>query len=164
MLRLSKLTDYAVVVMVHLESCGGVTTSPSLAHETGIPEPTVAKVLKALSGAGLVVSQRGPRGGYRLAGDLAHVPVTRVIAAIDGPISLTACVDGAVGGCEAQGLCPVRGRWDAVNTAIRTALTHITLADMCPPRPASLVPDPHPPSSHPPDSHPTSHAASEAAE
>ena len=160
MLRLSKLTDYAVVVMVHLESFGGVTTSPSLAHETGIPEPTVAKVLKALSGAGLVVSQRGPRGGYRLASDLAHVPVARVIAAIDGPISLTACVDGAVGGCEAQGLCPVRGRWDAVNAAIRTALTHITLADMRPqPRPAAFAPGPLPPNSHP-----TLRAASEAAE
>ncbi|WP_428392117.1 SUF system Fe-S cluster assembly regulator [Lichenicoccus sp.] len=155
MLRLSKLTDYAVVVMVHLESCGGVTTSPSLALETGIPEPTVAKVLKALSGAGLVVSQRGPRGGYRLASDLAQVPVARVIAAIDGPISLTACVDGAVGGCEAQGLCPVRGRWDAVNAAIRTALTHITLADMRPqPRPAAFVPDPRP----------TARVASEVAE
>ncbi len=132
MLRLSKLTDYAVVVLVRLESRGGVSTSPSLAQETGIPEPTVAKVLKALSAAGLVASQRGARGGYRLAAMLEQIPVERVITAIDGPIALAACVDGAVGGCEAQGLCPVRGRWDPVNAAIRAALTRITLAEMRP--------------------------------
>ena len=153
MLRLSKLTDYAVVVLVHLETSDGVTTSPCLAQETGVPEPTVAKVLKALAGDGLVVSQRGARGGYRLARALEEIPVARVIAAIDGPISLTACVDGAVGGCEAQGLCPVRGRWDPVNEAIRAALTRITLADMR----AEAVSPFHP-------IHPVSHSAPAAAE
>ena len=132
MLRLSKLTDYAVVVLVRLEASHGVTTSPCVADETGIPEPTVAKVLKALAAANLVVSPRGARGGYRLAQPLQAIPVARVIAAIDGPISLAACVDGAVGGCEAQGTCQMRGRWDPVNEAIRSALTRITLADMRP--------------------------------
>ncbi len=130
MLRLSKLTDYAVVVLVRLESSAGVTTSPCLAQDTGIPEPTVAKVLKALAAAGLVSSQRGARGGYRLALALPQISVARVIAAIDGPITLAACVDGAVGRCEAQACCTVRGRWDPVNEAIRAALTRITLADM----------------------------------
>lgn len=130
MLRLSKLTDYAVVVLVRLSQHDAVTTSPTLAQATGVPEPTVAKVLKALGAAGLVVSQRGARGGYRLARPLSLIPVATVITAIDGPISLTACVDGATGGCEAQGSCPIRGRWDPVNDAIRTALTGITLDQM----------------------------------
>lgn len=127
MLRLSKLTDYAVVVLVRLSHHDTVTTSPTLALATGVPEPTVAKVLKALCAAGLVASQRGARGGYRLARPLSTIPVASVITAIDGPISLTACVDGATGGCEAQGLCPIQGRWDPVNDAIREALTTITL-------------------------------------
>ena len=139
MLRLSKLTDYAVVVLVRLELADGLATSPSIAQDTGIPEPTVSKVLKALAAAGLVVSQRGPRGGYRLVAALEQIPVARVIAAIDGPISLTACVDGAVGGCDAQGSCPVRGRWDPVNAAIRDALTRITLAEMRAPVPADFI-------------------------
>jgi len=130
MLRLSKLTDYAVVVLVKLSRHDGVATSPALAQATGVPEPTVAKVLKALASAGLVVSQRGARGGYKLARPLAAIPVASVITAIDGPISLTACVDGATSGCEALNLCPVRGRWDAVNDAIRHALTSITLDQM----------------------------------
>ena len=133
MLKLSKLTDYAVVVLVRL-SCGdgaagaGVQTSPGIAQATGVPEPTVAKVLKALAGGGLVASQRGARGGYRLVRTLAEIPVADVIAAIDGPIALTACVEG--GCCEAESFCSMAGRWDPVNAAIRDALSAISLADM----------------------------------
>ena len=130
MLRLSKLTDYAVVVLVRLAGAPGVQTSPGIATATGIPEPTVAKVLKALAAGSLVASQRGAHGGYRLLRSLSAIPIADVITAIDGPIALTACVDGAVSGCESQGLCPMRGRWDPVNEAIYQALTSISLADM----------------------------------
>ncbi len=134
MLRLSKLTDYAVVVLVRLSGSEGVQTSPCIAAAIGIPEPTVAKVLKALAGSGLVASQRGAHGGYRLMRPLGAIPIADVIAAIDGPIALTACVDGGAG-CEAEWICPVRGRWDPVNEAIQQALSAITLADMqAPPR------------------------------
>ena len=152
MLRLSKLTDYAVVVLVRLSREQGVQTSPGIAATTGIPEPTVAKVLKTLAAGGLVASQRGARGGYRLLRPLADIPVADVIAAIDGPIALAACVDGSMTECESQGLCPVRGRWDPVNDAIHQALSAITLADMqaaaiprafrVPPRPAGALTGP----------------------
>ena len=140
MLRLSKLTDYAVVVLTRLARDGATPSGPvqtalSLAVDTGIAEPTVAKVLKILAQAGLVEGVRGPRGGYRLARPLAAVPLSEIIVAIDGPIALTACVDGGMGGCEAEAICPVRGRWDPVNDAIRRALSGITLADLTPPSP-----------------------------
>lgn len=135
-MRLSKLTDYAVVVLSRLEAEGGVQTAPGLAVSTGIAEPTVAKVLKILGHAGLVEGLRGARGGYRLARPLSAMPLSEVIVAIDGPIALTACVDGATGTCEAEAVCPVRGRWDPVNEAIRAALSTITLADLAAPRAA----------------------------
>lgn len=143
MLRLSKLTDYAVVVLIRLAEGerGGaddpVQTSPGIASATGVPEPTVAKVLKALGGDGLVLSQRGARGGYRLARPLDAISISDVIRAVDGPIALTACVDGGAGGCDVEGLCAVKGRWDLVNEAIRGALNKITLAEM---RAASIPP------------------------
>lgn len=130
MLRLSKLTDYAVVVLVRLAGEPGVQTSPGIAAATGIPEPTVAKVLKILAVNGLVSSQRGARGGYRAVRALADIPISDVIAAIDGPIALTACVDGSIAECESQALCPMKGRWDPVNEAIQQALAAISLADM----------------------------------
>ena len=129
-LRLSKLTDYAVVVLVRLGRTDNVQTSPGIAAATGIPEPTVAKVLKILAASGLVSSQRGARGGYRAVRALTDIPVSDVIAAIDGPIALTACVEGSAGECESQGLCPMRGRWDPVNDAIQRAMAAISLADM----------------------------------
>jgi FeS assembly SUF system regulator len=137
-LRLSKLTDYAVVVMARLAlegagPAGQVQTAPGLAAATGIAEPTVAKVLKLLGGAGLVEGVRGARGGYRLTRPLPAVPLSEVIVAVDGPIALTACVDGGFGLCEAEGVCAVRGRWDPVNDAIRRALSGITVADLAGP-------------------------------
>jgi FeS assembly SUF system regulator len=140
MLRLSKLADYAVVVLIRLADGertaartgldGAVQTSPCIAAATGVPEPTVAKVLKALTCADLVVSQRGARGGYRLARSLAQISVTDVIVAVDGPIALTACVEGGAGGCEVQGVCAMKGRWEPVNDAVREALSAISLEDM----------------------------------
>ncbi len=138
MLRLSKLTDYAVVVLSRLDQDGAVPggqvqTAPGLALSTGMAEPTVAKVLKILGQAGLVEGVRGARGGYRLARSLDTVSLSQVIVAFDGPIALTACVDGNVNACETEGHCPVRGRWDPVNDAIRHALSGITVADLITP-------------------------------
>ncbi len=144
MLRLSKMTDYAVVVLARLDDAedGAVLTAPGLAGATGLGEPTVAKVLKILSHAGLVEGRRGATGGYRLARPLAAIPLTDVIAAIDGPIALTACVDNAAGFCDAEARCPVRGRWDPVNEAIRRALSGISIADLA--GVPAFVPHPEP--------------------
>ncbi len=139
MLRLSKLADYAVVVLVRLAAGEPCQTSPGVAAITGLPEPTVAKVLKALAAGGLVTSQRGARGGYRLARPLSAIPVADVITAIDGPVHITACVEGSHANCEAEHACPCRGQWDPVNHAVMQALSSITLADMASaaPRPRS---------------------------
>ena len=66
---------------------------------------------------------------YDATATLAAIPVADVVAAIDGPIALTECVDTA-GRCETEALCPVRGRWNPVNAAVRNALAMISLADM----------------------------------
>jgi FeS assembly SUF system regulator len=141
-LRLSKLTDYAVVVLTRLEEAedGAVMTAPGLAAATGLAEPTVSKVLKILSHAGLVEGRRGAAGGYRLTRRIAEMPLTDVITAIDGPIALTACVDNSFGLCDAEATCPVRGRWDPVNDAIRRALSGISIADLA--RVPAVVPHP----------------------
>jgi FeS assembly SUF system regulator len=145
MLRLSKLTDYAVVVLVRLSEESGIQTSGGIAGTTGVPEPTVAKVLKIMTTAGLVLSQRGARGGYRLARPLATISIAEVIIAIDGPIALTACVEHSAMVCDSSSLCPVKGRWDPVNSAIQDALSAISLADMRPshffPLPAHHLPE-----------------------
>lgn len=129
MLRLSKLADYATVLLVQLGQQDTLVTATALAAATGVPEPTVAKLLKGLAADGLVASHRGARGGYRLARSLSEISIAAVITSVDGPIALTACVDGRI--CEAKPLCALSsGQWDIVNNAIRSTLESINLADM----------------------------------
>jgi FeS assembly SUF system regulator len=131
MLRLSKMNDYAVVVLAHMAAHGDQrANAPEIADATGLPASTVSQVLKKLAHAGLVVSHRGAHGGYLLGRAPSEISVVELVEALEGPVALTACVDGAEGGCGVQTRCPIRGSWDRVNAAIREALESVTLADM----------------------------------
>lgn len=131
MIRLSKLTDYAIVVMSEMaRRMGTVHTVSQLAERTGVPAPTVAKLMKALAPAGLMTSHRGAAGGYALARPAESITVADIVVALDGPIALTACVEGAGEECGVERLCPMRGGWEKINRAIRNALEQVTLADM----------------------------------
>lgn len=132
MIRLGKLTDYAVVVLTQLsqEGEGAAKSAPQLAEKTGIPEPTVSKVLKTLAREKLVESVRGAAGGYRLSRRAQDLSVCDIIEAVDGPIAIASCVEGTENPCSAESRCPSRGKWEPVNRAIRAALSGIKLADM----------------------------------
>ena len=131
MLKLNRLTDYAVVVLGQLaRNRGKVETATEIAMLTGIPLPTVSKILKILSSAFIVTSHRGAGGGYLLERRADDVRVAEIIEAFEGPIALTACVDSAVDNCSIEALCPMKGNWNTVNEAIRTTLFSLTLADM----------------------------------
>lgn len=131
MFRLNRLTDYAVVVLSQMAHRPDETwTATRIAGETGVPLPTVAKLLNALVHGDLISSHRGASGGYTLNRPAEAVTVAEIIQALEGPIALTACVDGQTGGCDVESLCPMRGNWDRVNRAIRRALSEVTLADM----------------------------------
>lgn len=131
MFRLNRLTDYGVVVMAQMAQHNDkVRTATQISEETGVPLPTVGKILTALARGDLVASQRGAAGGYHLSRPSDEITVTEIIQALEGPIALTACVDGNTGACDVERLCPMRGNWDKVNKAIRAALDQVTLADM----------------------------------
>lgn len=129
MIKIGKLTDYAVVVLVQLmrEGSDASFSAHHLAGRTGLPEPTVAKVLKKLSRARLVESMRGAAGGYKLAQAPTGMTVCAIIEAMEGPIAITSCVDNV---CRTEMLCPAKGRWTPINTAIRAALSAVTLSDL----------------------------------
>lgn len=137
MIRLSKMTDYAVLVLTSMVNsrAGGLETATGLAERTGLPAPTVAKLLKLLVKDGMVASHRGASGGYALALPAAAISVARIITAIDGPIALTDCVEGGDALCGVESLCARRGHWERVNDAVRTALEGVSLAEMATPLP-----------------------------
>ena len=127
-MRLSNLADYAVVTMAAAaRHCGGVRSSAAeLAAETGLPVPTVQKLVSRLSAAGLLRSVRGAGGGLQLARPAAAISVADIVEAVEGPIALTACVEGG-GECSIDHECRVRPHWPLVNAALRGALADIPL-------------------------------------
>jgi FeS assembly SUF system regulator len=132
MLRISKLCDYAIVLLTHFaqDSEPPVWAARDVAAAARIPLPTVSKLLKSLSRAGLLVSQRGVRGGYRLARSPDEISIADVIAAIDGPLALTECAEGLEGLCGIEKLCPARRSSGLINQTVREALGGLKLSEM----------------------------------
>lgn len=131
MFELTRLADYAVVLVIDMGRCyKNLSNASDITRRTGIPLPTTRKILRRLAAHSLVVSTRGKYGGYRLSRSPSHLRLADVLMAMEGPVALTACVDGVHGHCIAEGFCQVRGRWDIVNRAIREALNATTIADM----------------------------------
>lgn len=131
MLRISKLADYAILLMVELAAAEAneVLSAQSLAERAGIELPTASKVLKLLGSAGLVASFRGPHGGYRVERDAAEINVADIIAAIEGPIAMTECSIHE-GLCSVEASCNARDNWRKISRAVTAALEAVTLAEM----------------------------------
>jgi FeS assembly SUF system regulator len=138
MLRMSKLTDYGIVLLTHLAQGGGppVRTAQELAQASRVPLPTVSKILKGLSHAGIVVSLRGRHGGYSLARAAADISVAAIVEALEGRVSVTECSD-ASGACALEPTCVAKGHWGPISTAIRGTLERLPLSALGP-RPVTI--------------------------
>jgi FeS assembly SUF system regulator len=123
------MADYAVVTMsAAARHCGGVRVSAAeLAAETGLPVPTVQKLVSYLTAAGLLRSSRGVGGGLKLARPAAAISLADIVEAVEGPIALTACVDHGKHDCGLESACTVRPHWGVVNAAMRGALAEVPL-------------------------------------
>lgn len=130
MIRINRLTDYAVVILAEMSRGGKVLTVARIAADTGVPVPTVAKLMKALAHGGLVASHRGAAGGYSLARDAEEISVAAIIEAVEGPIAITTCVDDSEDHCGIERLCPMHGHWSRINHAIRQSLEGISLLEI----------------------------------
>jgi FeS assembly SUF system regulator len=136
MLRMSKMTDYGFVVLSALaRDEHGTRTARELAQATRVPLPSVSKVLKELSQAGLLSSHRGALGGYSLARAAELITIGEVLAALEGPIGLTECGVHPRGLCDLEGVCRIKNHWTVINRTIRHALAKLTLADLRGPAP-----------------------------
>ena len=130
MLRVTRLTDYATVVLTVLATRPGVVLSAvELADAAGLEVPTVAKVLKPLAQAGLVEGFRGAGGGYRLVRDAADISLVEIVEAMEGPLGMTECSLHA-GNCGIEQSCGVRANWRRINDVVARALRGVTLAQM----------------------------------
>ena len=130
MLRVTKLTDYATVVLTVLATRQGqVLSAAELAEHSGLEPPTVSKLLKPLAQAGLVEGLRGVHGGYRLSRQAADISLIQIVEAMEGPLAMTECsLDH--GDCGLSPQCGVRANWRRINDVVADALRGISLAQM----------------------------------
>ena len=132
MFKLNKMTDYAVVCLGMLSRNPGSSMSArELSEATGLTLYTVQKILKLLVvKSNLITAQRGAFGGYILNKKSSNISVIEIIEALDGPISLTACVESSEDMCEASNICFLGGKWNKVNEIIRKSLNDISLENL----------------------------------
>ena len=132
MLRISKLTDYAILMMVELTRDGEMLSAHALSERIHVEVPTASKVLKLLAGSGLLESYRGASGGYRVSRTASEISVAEVIAAIEGPIAMTEC-SIEEGLCAQEDNCGLRSNWQRISLAVAQALRDVSLAEMSAP-------------------------------
>ena len=138
MLRVSKLTDYGTVVLAHMARMSAdVFAASDVAAATHLTVPTVSKLLKCFTRAGLVTSQRGARGGYSLARAPERITAVEIIDAVEGRVAITQCSLGH-DRCNLEAVCGVGHNWQRISMAIREALRTVTLAQLA--RPTAAVP------------------------
>jgi FeS assembly SUF system regulator len=130
MIRISRLTDYATVLLAAL-ACepNARHTAAALAQRTGVGVATASKLLKQLHRAGLVSSSRGAHGGYQLARPASAISAASILDALEGPVALTDCSVGE-GHCDIERTCRVGRSWQRVSLAIRRSLYAVSLAQL----------------------------------
>ncbi len=140
MIRMTRLTDYGIVLLTHIARHPERLTrnAPELAAVAHLPLPTVSKILKILAREGLLVPHRGAKGGFSLARSADEIPIADVISALEGPIAPTECSAHGSDRCGIESLCPVSTNWRRINRAVLDALRGITLAEMASPLPGAL--------------------------
>src|SRR6266478_6132293 len=131
MLKLTKKADYALMAMKHLaeHSAEGSRSAKDVADSFGIPPEALAKILQRLAKAGLLQSQHGTNGGYRLARAAHTISAFEVIQAIDGPLFITSCVT-VRGACGQSNRCNIREPLRKVNDSIEAVLRRIKISHM----------------------------------
>jgi len=129
-MKISKLTDYGILVLNHLARTGvTLQSTEEIATATALPLPTARKVMRTLTESGLVLARRGSKGGYRLSRSPAQIPLLAIVEAFEGRVSLTECSSETVN-CDIQPHCSLADNWGGINFVLTTVLAGISLNDI----------------------------------
>jgi len=150
MIRMSRLTDYGIVLLAHLARSGGTLTAQELSARSHVPQPTVSKLCKELSRAGIVLSTRGRHGGYGLARAADAISVAEIVEALEGPIGFTDCSTPGQPTCGIAQDCPAKAGWDPVTRAVHGALSELSLSTLAVSDLTPFRATVHPPAEDPP--------------
>ena len=126
---LSAPTRYAILALISLGDEGGFRLAKDLSKRLGLPGPYLAKILQALSTAGILESMRGPNGGFRLQRPAHRISLQDVVMTLEGGEPLDGCLLGA-DHCGAGGHCPLHPAWDRIQGQLQEVLVNTTIRDL----------------------------------
>ncbi|GBU09393.1 Rrf2 family transcriptional regulator [Gammaproteobacteria bacterium] len=138
MLRITRETDYAILIMSTLACADAEINTASIASLSDISQTMASKILKMLVKATLLVSSRGANGGYKLSKPASQINVADIVAAIEGPVSINNCT-GIGHNCERSDDCTLAPHWVQINQIIFQALSNVYLSDLILPPKASKL-------------------------
>ena len=127
MLKLSKKTDYAIILLTHLGEEKFPVSAQEVATHYKLPYPMVANILKQLVASGLIESTRGKHGGYVLAKPTNEINLAEIIMVTDSPFNLVECVHDE-DNCKVHQYCPTRRPLLALHKKIQQFVEETTLA------------------------------------
>lgn len=127
MLKLSKKTDYTIILLTHLGEGKFPVSAQEVATHYKLPYPMVANILKQLVSSGLIESTRGKHGGYVLAKPTNEINLAEIIMVTDSPFNLVECVHDE-DNCKVHQYCPTRRPLLALHKKIQQFVEETTLA------------------------------------
>ena len=127
MLKLSKKTDYAIILLTHLGEFELPVSAKNIADNYKLPYSMVANILKLLASSGLIKSTRGKLGGYVLARPAENIILSEIIKVTDNPFTLVECAHDEVL-CKVQKCCPTKRTLIALHNKIQQFIEETTLA------------------------------------
>jgi len=147
---ISRSSEYAIRALTYLAQGaakgegGGYHLAREMAAKLGIPAPFLGKILQPLVNRGILDSQRGRRGGFRLAHAPAEVTLYHIVDAEEHLGRRRQCLLGQAE-CSDERACPLHDYWKGASEGFIARLAGTTLADMvsfCQERPDSGYPCP----------------------
>ena len=135
MLSLSKRADYALLALSHLAAVQAsdparLVNTKEIAEQYELPAELLAKLLQTLAKNGIVASHPGPTGGYRLLRAPSAISISKIITAIDGPLSILPCSNGQGETCKQFSRCTIRDPMAEIERRVKSLLMEMTLADV----------------------------------
>lgn len=126
MLGISRQTDYAVRVVLHLACLeeGSQVSIAEISEIRGLPVPFVRRLIKPLVTRGILVSARGSAGGIRLAKPAREISLLEVVNAMEKGVALNHCSDDRKG-CPMSRQCPVQSVWAGATRALEDHLESV---------------------------------------
>ena len=128
-MKITAQSRYALRILLDVAVHGGngVRSIKEIAASQEISEKFISRIVVPLRRAGLLATERGAKGGMKLARVPEKITLLDLVEAMDGPLALVACLTKP-GVCSRQGRCAAERAWGVADAALSDALRGVTLA------------------------------------